>query len=375
MPANTTPTAAPRDDLDEIAERYAAERAGCDRTRARRLRDETIEAMLPMADRLARRYRFSREPVDDVRQVARLGLVKAVERYQPERGSFTAYAVSIILGEMKRHFRDHGWSVHVPRRLQELALVVNRARQDLVNELHRWPTDDELAERCDLDPADVRAARACGAGHRALSLNQPVGDGTDELGNLFGAADREMDLVSDRLTLAGLLDRLPARELRILTLRFYGERTQAEIAEELGISQMHVSRLLSRTLVWLREAMLSDTLPPWRGATEEESESLTVVARPDPDGRLHVRVFGEVDRDNADRLRTALLATVARARPGAPVVLDLTRMPMLDAAGVAALLAVREAARARGIRVTAAGLQPFVRRVAEIAGLRELLTP
>lgn len=174
MPANTTPAAAPGEDLDEIVERYAAERDRCDATRARRLRDETIEAMLPMADRLARRYRFSREPIDDVRQVARLGLVEAVERYEPERGSFTAYAISIILGEMKRHFRDHGRSVGVSRRLQELTLLVNRARQDLVNELHLWPTDDELAERCDLDPTDVRGASACGAGHRALSLNQPV---------------------------------------------------------------------------------------------------------------------------------------------------------------------------------------------------------
>jgi RNA polymerase sigma-B factor len=373
MSANMVSTGMPLEDLDEIAQRYAAERDRSDGPRARRLRDETIEAMLPMADRLARRYRYGQEPADDLRQVARLGLVKAVQRYEPERGSFTAYAISIILGEMKRHFRDHGWSVHVPRRLQEMALAVNRGRQDLMRELHRWPTDAELAERCGFDEADVRAARTCGAGYHAASLNRPVGDGTAELGDLYGALDADAELVTDRVTVAGLLDRLPDRERRILTLRFHGDRTQAEIAEDLGISQMHVSRLLSRTLGWLREALLSDTVPAWPGGPADAPETLTVVARPEADGRLCVRVFGEVDRDNADRLRTAVQAAVGRARPGTPVTLDLTRMPMLDAAGIAALLAVHQAARARGVQLRAVGLQPFVRRIAEISGLRELL--
>ncbi|MFC7272963.1 sigma-70 family RNA polymerase sigma factor [Paractinoplanes rhizophilus] len=360
-------------DLDELAERYAAELRRCEGPRARRLRDETIRAMLPMADRLARRYRYSPQSAEDVRQVARLGLVKAVERFDPARGSFTAYAVSIILGEIKRHFRDHGWSVHVPRRLQELALVVGRAQEELVHELHRRPTDAELADRCGIDVADVRAARVCGAGHQAASLNRPVGDGSEELGDLYGGVDPGAELVADQVTLAGLLERLPARDRRILAMRFHGDRTQSAIADELGISQMHVSRLISRALGWLREGLLSDSTPPWPGEADPETSPLTVVTRRRPGGRLSIRVFGEVDRDNADRLRTAVLAVIAHLSPGTSIVLDLSRMPMLDAAGVAALLAVHEAARVRGVRVRAAGLQPIVRRIAEIAGLRALL--
>jgi RNA polymerase sigma-B factor len=363
----------PWQDLDELAESYAAELSRCDGPRARRLRDETIRAMVPMADRLARRYRFNREPAEDVIQVARLGLVKAVERYDPARGSFTAYAISIILGEIKRHFRDHSWSVHVPRRLQEMALTVGRTRQDLVQELNRWPTDAEVADRCDLDLTEVRAARVSGAGYRASSLNRPAGDGPEELGDLFGAPDREAELVTDQLALAGLLERLPERERRILALRYHGDQTQAAIAAELGISQMHVSRLLSRALSWLREALLSDTVPPWPGEPDAEPSPLTVVTTVEPHGRLHIRVSGELDRDNADRLRAAVQAVIGHARLGTSIVLDLSRMPMLDAAGVAALVGVHEAARVRGVRVRAVGLQPFVRRVAEIAGLRDLL--
>jgi len=374
MSANMVPAGMPLEDLDEMAARYAAERDRSDGPRARRLRDETIEAMLPMADRLARRYRNSQEPVDDLRQVARLGLVKAVRRYEPERGSFTAYAISIVLGELKRHFRDHGWSVHVPRRMQEMALAVNHGRQQLVRELHRWPTDAELAEHCGLDLAQVRAAGLSGAGYRATSLNRPVGDGTTELGDLYGAPDPDAELVTDRVSLAALLDRLPVREQRILTLRFHGDWTQEQIAQDLGVSQMQVSRLISRTLGWLRQALLSDDAPAWPGTTDTEYETLTVTTRPEPGGRLRVRVSGEVDRDNADRLRTAVQGVVRRAVPGTQVTLDLARMPMLDAAGIAALLAVHQVARARGVRVKAVGLQPFVRRIAETAGLRELLT-
>ncbi|GAA0471207.1 hypothetical protein Ade02nite_34550 [Paractinoplanes deccanensis] len=363
MPADTQ-----LDNLDEFAEKYAAERDAADESHARRLRDAAIEKLMPLADRLARRYRHGSQPADDVTQVARLGLVKAVERYDPGRGSFTAYAISVITGEIKRHFRDNGWNVHVPRRLQELALAVNRARQDLAAELGRWPTEREMAERCGVGLQDVRDALVSGAGYRAVSLSRPVGEGTGEFVDLFGEPDSAMETVPDRLSLAGLLGRMPARERHILALRFHGNKTQQEIGEELGISQMHVSRLLSRALGWLREAMLTDGVPPWPGETDED-ERLTVVPELRSAGRTRVRVIGEIDRDTAPRLRTGVQPVLTRVGPGETVTLDLTRVPLLDAAGVAALLALHRLARGRQVRLTIAGAQPFVRRVAEIAGL------
>ncbi|MFF5078405.1 sigma-70 family RNA polymerase sigma factor [Actinoplanes sp. NPDC000266] len=354
------------EDLDAIAESYATDRdASPDAARARRLRDATIQRMLPMADRLARRYRFGSEPSDDVTQVARLGLVKAVERYDPERGSFTAYAVSVITGEIKRHFRDTGWNVHVPRRMQELSLAVGRARQDLTTELGRWPTEPELAGRCGVSTEDVRAALVSGAGYRAVSLSQPTGDGTGELGDLFGSPDRDMDLVPDRVSLADLLDRMPQRERHLLSMRFHGNHTQQEIGDELGISQMHVSRLLSRALGWLREALLTDVVPPWPGEADEPGR-LQVI--PELGGR--VRVIGELDRDNTARLRAGVQPLLARTPAGNTLTLDLSRVPLLDAAGAGTLLALRRAAAGRGVRLELTGMQPYVRKVASALLLR-----
>ncbi|MEU8820125.1 SigB/SigF/SigG family RNA polymerase sigma factor [Actinoplanes sp. NPDC048796] len=354
------------EDLDEVAESYAADRdASPDERAARRLRDATIQRMLPMADRLARRYRSGSEPADDITQVARLGLVKAVERYDPERGSFTAYAVSVITGEIKRHFRDTGWNVHVPRRLQELALAVGRARQDLTGELGRGPTEAELADRCGVGREDVRAALVSGAGYRALSLSQPTHDGTGELGDLFGSDDHNLDLVPDRVSLADLLDRLPQRERRILTMRFQGNHTQQEIGDELGISQMHVSRLLSRALSWLREALLTDAVPPWPGEDEEPGQ-LRVI--PELGGR--VRVIGEIDRDNTARLRAGVQPLLARTPAGAVLTLDLSQVPLVDAAGIGTLVTLRRAAAGRGARLELTGMQPFVRRVASALSFR-----
>ncbi|SNY70475.1 sigma-70 family RNA polymerase sigma factor [Paractinoplanes atraurantiacus] len=354
------------EDLDAIAETYAADRdASADERAARRLRDATIQRMLPMADRLARRYRFGSEPADDVAQVARLGLVKAVERYDPERGSFTAYAVSVITGEIKRHFRDTGWNVHVPRRLQELALAVGRAKQDLTAELGRWPTEAELAARCGVDREDMRAALVSGAGYRAVSLSQPTGDGTAELGDLFGSPDRDIDLVPDRVSLADLLDRMPQRERHLLTMRFQGNHTQQEIGDELGISQMHVSRLLSRALGWLREALLTDAVPPWPGENDEPG-MLQVI--PELGGRA--RVIGEIDRDNTARLRAGVQPLLARTHAGSRLTLDLSRVPLLDAAGAGTLLTLRRAAAGRDVRLELTGMQPHVRQVASALLLR-----
>ena len=361
---------APLEDLDAIAESYAGTRVHRSAAERARLREQMIRAALPFAGRLARRYRNRGELAEDLEQVARLGLVKAVDRYDPGRGSFTAYAITTITGELKRHFRDHTWDVHVPRRVQDLSLAVTRATAEL-HQNHRHPTVAQLAVHCDVTEQEVTAARLSAAAYRSASLNTPVGQGGAELGDLFGAVDTDVELVENRLTVAHLIARLPARERLLLTMRFYGNRTQAEMAAEIGMSQMHVSRLLSRALSWLREAMLTDVVPRWRADDDESGlEVTTAMVR---DGVLEVRVAGEVDRDNAHILSDLLLDAVRRTPAGQPVVVQMARMPMLDSAGIAALTAVHEAARVRGVPVTVTGLQPHVRHLVMISGLRALL--
>ena len=365
-----TDTRAPLEDLDGVAELYATtlgQRPARDRER---LREQMVRAGLPLAGRLARRYRNRGELPEDLEQVARLGLVKAVDRYDPERGSFTAYAITTILGELKRHFRDHTWDVHVPRRVQDLSLTVSRATVALQQD-RRAVTDAELARHCEVSEAELAAARLSAAAYRSASLNTPIGDGGAELGDLFGAADPEVGLVEDRLTVTHLIARLPVRERRLLTMRFHGNRTQAEIAAELGMSQMHVSRLLSRALRWLREAMLTDVVPQWPG--DQPETGLDVTTGLVADGTILIEVNGEVDRDNAHVLSDSLLAAVRQAGSGRAVVVDLSRMPLLDSAGIAVLAAVHEAARVRRVPVTVTGLQPHARHLAVISGLQALL--
>jgi RNA polymerase sigma-B factor len=364
---------APLEDLDKIAEEYAAAARASDAGGAAHRREEMIRAALPFAARLARRYRAAREPLADLEQVARLGLVKAVDRYEPERGSFTAYAVLTIVGELKRHFRDHTWTVHVPRRLQDLSMDLRRAEAAFIQQHRRPPTDAELAALCDLDPAEIFQARAGEASNRPLSLARPIGDDTGELGDLIGAPDPAVDSVTDSVTLSALMRRMPEREQQVLTLRFSGNQTQSAIAEAIGVSQMQVSRLLTRSLAWLREAMLTDTVPPWPGEEVDLPDRFDHTAVVTAPGRLEVAISGEIDRDNAPRLRQVLLDLVARYSRARALHLDLEKVPLLDAAAVGVLLAVHEAARVRGVAVTVTGLQPFARRIAEVSGLSVLI--
>jgi RNA polymerase sigma-B factor len=375
-PDTRIPAAASRSaDLDAIAEGYSRGRSGSDGAGDRQLRDDMITDMLPLADRLAHRYRNSGEPMADLEQVARLGLVKAVDRYDADRGSFTAFAVITIDGEIKRYFRDHTWGVRVPRRVQELSLEVARARRELTAELSRHPTDAEIAARCEVDVQAVNEARVSHAGYRPLPLSTPIGDSGQQLGDVFGTPDPGIDLAADQITVAHLVQLLPAREHRILTLRFNGNLTQGQIAAELGLSQMHVSRLLSRTLEWLRESLLSNAAPRWPGPESDQADDrLAVVTRVRRNRSVLVKVDGEVDRDNSLQLRKLLLDAVRYAALEQSVTLDLSGVSMLDATGVSVLLAVHEAARARAVRVHAVGLQPFVRRIAEISGLGALLS-
>jgi len=357
--------------IDQTAEEYARLRADADSATARRLQADVTTRLLPLADRLARRYRASDQSSDDLLQVARLGLVKAVSRYDPGRGSFTAYAVTVIDGELKRYFRDHTWSVRVPRRVQEHALETRKAETALAGELRRSPTDAEIAAHCRLSVPDVAEARLSSGGYRSLSLNATVGENGRELGDEFGAPDPGIDLVGDRLTVADLVRRLPERERRLLTLRFANELTQTEIAREFGLSQMHVSRLLSRVLTWLREAMLTDSVPRWPGTELDEPDDEPRVSVRATAKAVHVGVAGEIDRDNAAAVRRRLLDALATEARTATV--DLRRVPLIDAAGAAVLRSAHEVARARGIDLRLVGLQPFVQRTLAACGLRALL--
>jgi len=360
------------DDLDVAAVAYAERSAGIAPDDRGRLRDDLVRQCLPFAGRIARRYRGRGESFEDIEQVARLGLVKAVDRYDPGRGSFTAYAVITISGEIKRHFRDKTWGVHVPRRVQDLSLEVGHASMVLTGLLSRSPTTAELAERLHVSTEAVLEAVESAAGYSPSSLNAPVpGDGAAQFGDRLGVVDGALESVDDRLTIADLLLRLPERERRMLAMRFYGNRTQVEIAAELGISQMHVSRLLTRALTWLREAMLGDTPPAWEHV-DARAPRLAVQVSAGEEGVRTVRVGGEVDRDTAGRLRRGLRDATATGGVK-EVVADLSAVPLVDAAGVAALLDAAARAQAAGVQLRLTGAQPYVARVLAVAGLAGLL--
>jgi RNA polymerase sigma-B factor len=361
------------EDLDVAAVAYAERAAGLAPAERGRLRDDLVRQCLPFAGRIARRYRNRGESFEDIEQVARLGLVKAIDRYDPGRGSFTAYAVITISGEIKRHFRDKTWGVHVPRRVQDLSLEVGHASMVLTGMLSRSPTTAELAERLHVSTDAVREAIESAAGYSPSSLTAiGPGDGAARLGDRLGTVDGALESVDDRLTVVDLLLRLPLRERRMLAMRFYGNRTQVQIAAELGISQMHVSRLLTRALAWLREAMLGDTPPAWEHA-DPRAPRLTVRLSTVEDGVRRVRVGGEVDRDTAGRLRRglrdAMVGTGVRE-----VVADLSGVPLVDAAGVAVLLDAASVAGAAGVELRLTGVQPYVARVLAVGGLGGLLS-
>lgn len=243
--------------------------------------DRLIESHTGLARRLAHRYVNRGEPIEDLIQVAMVGLVNAARRYDPERGSdFVRYAVPTILGELRRHFRDACWTVRVPRGLQELTLRVQATDDSMSSELGRSPTGIEIAERLDVSEEEVNAAVDAGHAYSATSLDAPVvSDDPDgpTLGDQIGNNDTATDTVEAREATNEVLAHLPERERRVLTLRFFGERTQREIADELNISQMHVSRLLARTLTRLRDHLVEDAELPQEWV-EDENESRELIA-------------------------------------------------------------------------------------------------
>ena len=250
-----------------------AERTTQDRARARELfakladasdntvRDELVRMHLPLVEYLARRFRNRGEPLEDLVQVATIGLIKSIDRFDLERGvEFSTYATPTIVGEIKRHFRDKGWAIRVPRRLQELKLTLTKATSELSQTLGRSPTVGELATHLGLQEEEILEGLESANAYSAVSLDA-TDSGDDDapaVSDSLGMIDEALEGVEYRESLKPLLDKLPPREKKILVLRFFGNMTQSQIAAELGISQMHVSRLLARTLAQLREGLLAD---------------------------------------------------------------------------------------------------------------------
>lgn len=262
--------------VEEVGVEVRSERASHDRARARalftelcgvatddprraRVRDELVEMHLPLVEYLARRFRNRGEPLDDLVQVATIGLIKSVDRFDLERGvEFSTYATPTIVGEIKRHFRDKGWAIRVPRRLQELKLALTKATSELSQRNGRSPTVAELAVQLGMTEEEVLEGLESANAYSAVSLDAPDSgdDDSPAVADSLGVIDESLEGVEYRESLKPLLEQLPPREKKILLLRFFGNMTQSQIAGELGISQMHVSRLLARTLTRLREGLL-----------------------------------------------------------------------------------------------------------------------
>ncbi|MFC5948102.1 SigB/SigF/SigG family RNA polymerase sigma factor [Pseudonocardia lutea] len=279
-----------------MPELYAYAAMAADDPRRRALRDELVLGFLPVARHLARKHgRGYPGGLDDLVQVATVGLISAIDRWDPERaqGEFLGYLIPCVRGEILRYFRDRTWTMRVPRRLKDLGVALRRATGPLSQQLGRAPRPSELAAHLGVPVDEVIEALDAQANQSAGSLDAVAGDeeGDTPLADRLGELDHELDLVEYRDALRPLLDRLPERERTIIMLRFFGEMTQTQIAERVGISQMHVSRLLARTLAELRRGLLDDG-PPAAGQPG------------DAPGRL-------------SRARVAPPAPAARSRPGA----------------------------------------------------------
>ncbi|MGW4422501.1 SigB/SigF/SigG family RNA polymerase sigma factor [Streptosporangium sp. NPDC004631] len=229
--------------------------------RAERLRERLVEMHRPLAMEIARRYRYRGEPLEDLLQAAYVGLMKAINGFDPTLGhAFRGYAVVTMTGEVKRHFRDRTWAIRVPRVYQERRAELNRLVADLSQDLGRSPTVAELAVKMKISEEDVLLTLDASAAYSALSLDAPLGGDDDAaaLGDVIPDEDDALDVLVDREAIKPLIDKLPQREKNILLLRFFGNLTQAEIAAEFGISQMHVSRILRKVLDQLRAELVAE---------------------------------------------------------------------------------------------------------------------
>ena len=221
-------------------------------------RDDLVHLHLPLVEHCARRFRNRGEPFEDLVQVGTVGLIKAVDRFDTDRGvEFSTYATPTILGEIKRHFRDKGWAIRVPRRLQELRMQIGAVTAEMTQQLGRSPTPSELAERLSCTVEEIVEGIESGNAYSTLSLDagSEHEDGSSSMLDAIGVEDINLEHVEIRESIKPLLDRLEPREKKILLLRFFKNMTQSQIAEEIGVSQMHVSRLLNRTLESLRASL------------------------------------------------------------------------------------------------------------------------
>lgn len=249
----------PKDDLRsadrEMFEQLAALEAGTSEHEA--LRAALIERHLPLVTFMARKFADRGEPLDDLIQVGTIGLIKAIDRFEISKGfEFSTFATPTIVGEIKRHFRDKTWAVRVPRRLQELGASVTRATTELTQKLDRSPTPKEIAKHLGITVDDVAEALESNAAYSTVSLDV-TSETSTSIGETFGALDEALEGVEYRESLKPLLSQLDDREKRILQMRFFDNLSQSQIATELGISQMHVSRILNKVLTHLREGLIS----------------------------------------------------------------------------------------------------------------------
>jgi len=246
--------------LVPLLERYAA--LDPDDPEREKLRAELVTGFLPVAQHIARRFANRGEPLDDLVQVATVGLINAIDRFSPDRGSdFFSFAVPTISGEVRRHFRDLGWSMRVPRRLKDMHVSINGVVSELSQQLGRAPKPSEIAEKLGVPVSEVLEGLEASEAYRSSSLDEMLSSekGSATVGELVGAADAELDRVDSRQALRPVLAELAPRERTIVLLRFFGNMTQTQIAEEVGISQMHVSRLLAQTLERLRTRLDPET--------------------------------------------------------------------------------------------------------------------
>lgn len=224
-----------------------------------RLRDQLITGYLSLAEHLARRFANRGEPLEDLVQVATVGLIHAVDRFEPARGgNFLSFALPTITGEIRRYFRDHGWSARVPRRLKDLHVTLRDAQTELSQQLGRAPRPSEIAQRLALPTAEVIEGLQAGEAYQTSSLDEILSSAsgsTTTLGELLGDLDADLDIIEDREALRPLLAKLSSRDRTILALRFFRGLTQTQIAEQVGMSQMHVSRILRQALAFLQEKM------------------------------------------------------------------------------------------------------------------------
>jgi RNA polymerase sigma-B factor len=258
---NQTPSPGPQEQLvgeRRLLERYAKEPSPT-------VLEELVDRFMPLARRLAARYAGGAEPFDDLVQVASVGLVKAIDRFDPERGTaFSTFAVPTILGELKRHFRDRGWSVHVPRDVQERILKVEKAMAELPAKLGHTPTVQEIGQRIEASDEEVLEAMHASQGHHAVSLDatSSMGDSDEPapLRDRIGSEDLSFDTVEYGEAIGPVLREISERDRRVLHLRFVEDLTQSEIAERVGVSQMHVSRILRATIEKLRQRIPEEEL-------------------------------------------------------------------------------------------------------------------